>query len=460
MQSVYPVIGMSPGNSYFKDDEVRFLLSSIVGEYGRTAILIADIPAISTYVALGYPQNRARRDKALPHGNNLKNRTKRIATELGYTDEQVRIIDWETEIENNSDYQEAYKKVEQLYKSKPEFEQEANSTTKGVLEYSGKKIENMDAAAKIAVHYLLSEIAFLEFAPKFLDTEKVAYVYHKNWPVYEDYIAGRFDDKLRPYMDFILLENPYETYNSMWADEETEANINTLELVSKKGVLRAAFFYYDPAFLYDKTTNTFSGIFYEVISEIAKRHKWEIHWNEETGYGVIVDGLKAGRFDIFASTVWPTPERLEEAEFSIPLYMSKVFGWVKEDIDPSSPNVRIAIKENDISDSIAIVDFPNARLVRVPQLSSPEELLKFVADDKADLTFVEPYLAEQFNKASEVKLRKLSDQPIREFGNTFMIKKDGPEFRALIDKEIQDLIDSGFVRNLIEKYTGSPRTFE
>jgi predicted NAD/FAD-binding protein len=53
------------------------LLKKVVDVYGRAAILIADVPAVSTYVALGYPQNRAWRDKALPQGNNLRNRVLR-----------------------------------------------------------------------------------------------------------------------------------------------------------------------------------------------------------------------------------------------------------------------------------------------------------------------------------------------------------------------------------------------
>jgi cyclo(L-tyrosyl-L-tyrosyl) synthase len=94
---VYPIIGMSPGNSYFKDDEIKYLLKTAVDRYGRVAVMIADIPAISTYIALGYPENRARRDKALPQGNLLKNRTERAIVQLGYTKDQVRIIDWENE---------------------------------------------------------------------------------------------------------------------------------------------------------------------------------------------------------------------------------------------------------------------------------------------------------------------------------------------------------------------------
>ena len=209
MTHPYPIIGMSPSNSYFKDEEVRYLLTTIVERYGKTAVLIANIPAISTYVALGYPPNRARKDKALPQGNNLRNRTVRVAAELGLTD-KVYVIDWETEIENNPNYRKAYEKVFALYTAGGaggEFQKAADETTKGVLEHYWKNILDMDAAIKIAVHYLLSEIAFCEFAPQFLGAETVAYVYHHRWPVFEDYIAGKFDGVPRPYAQFILIEN-------------------------------------------------------------------------------------------------------------------------------------------------------------------------------------------------------------------------------------------------------------
>ncbi len=77
MKEEYPIIGMSPGNSYFKDKEVRYLLQKVISMYGRVAILIADIPAIATYQALGYPKNKAR-SKAVLKGNNLKNRVLRL----------------------------------------------------------------------------------------------------------------------------------------------------------------------------------------------------------------------------------------------------------------------------------------------------------------------------------------------------------------------------------------------
>lgn len=189
----YPIIGMSPGNSYFKDEVVKKLLQKVVEKFGKTAILIADVPAISTYIALGYPENRAWRDKALPQGNNLRNRVERAMNDLGYSSDQVKIIDWKNEIENDSVYKEKYQKVLELYQTKNDFQLLANDTTREVLEYSEREIPDLDSAVKTAVHYLLSEIAFMEFAPTYLKTDKATYIYHRNWPVYEKYIAGIFD---------------------------------------------------------------------------------------------------------------------------------------------------------------------------------------------------------------------------------------------------------------------------
>ena len=64
---------------------------------------------------------------------------------------------------------------------------------------------NLDAV-KIAVRYLLSEFAFMEFAPSYFSADKVTYVYHRKWPVYEAYRTGVFDQMQRPYLDARVVE--------------------------------------------------------------------------------------------------------------------------------------------------------------------------------------------------------------------------------------------------------------
>jgi hypothetical protein len=58
--------------------------------------------------------------------------------------------------------------------------------------------------------------------------------------------------------------------------------------------------------------------------------------------------------------------------------------------------LRIAVRENDITDELAEQYFPHAILVRVPQLSKIEEMTQFVLDEKADMTFRDSVLVEKY----------------------------------------------------------------
>jgi tRNA-dependent cyclodipeptide synthase len=457
----YPIIGMSPGNSYFKDVEIRHLLKETVDRFGRTCVFVADVPAIATYLAYGYPENKAR-TKAIPKGNNLKNRTRRLAQELGYEPSQVRIVEWATEVADNPSYRQIYDlRVKKLYDSSVEFSRSVDLTTQNVLESSDRPIPDLYVATKIAVHYLLSELAFLEFAPQLLDSSHVTYVYHRNWPVYEDYISGKFDGQIRPHLHFLLLENPYETFKPLLPQSNADG-ASALSRVEHSRVLKVAYDDYFPAFITNPETGTHSGIFADLLAEFARSSGWAIEWTEEVGYGVISEGLSAGRYDIFGSTVWPTPERLGTALFSIPLYFSNVYAWKSGSDNRSyvdvrrSPFLRIAIKDGDISHSIAAAEFPNARLIRVPQLADPMSLLTFVSEGRADITFVEPVLAKHFRQETGRNIVRVQDLGcLRKFPNTFMSSLGQETLLETLNKFITGMIENGSVAKLIEKYLGS-----
>jgi ABC-type amino acid transport substrate-binding protein len=386
--------------------------------------------------------------------------------ELG-VQEKVKIIDWDDEVQNNPLYQKMYAHVTELYHQNPSFTEAVDATTLAVLKNAERDLNNLTEATKVATHYLLSELAFLEFAPEFLQSKHVAYVYHKNWPVYERYIAGTFDGQPKLHLDFILLEHPLETYRSIDTEigaEQTDEP--ALERIQRTKVIRASYDDYPPAFMTDAETQRHSGIFYEVLYQIAMEEHWDIRFLEETGYGVISQGLAEKRFDIFASTVWPTEERKAVSGFSDALYVSDVYMWCRaeEDIDTvqkklEDPAFRISVKEHDISDSITIEHYPHARRIYIPQLADSFAVLQFVAEEKADATFAEAYLVEQFFLQSGVRLQRMSDTPIKRFGNCFMMAKEDSGLRNLVNSYIQKYKKTGFIEQLIKKYTKDPTTF-
>jgi cyclo(L-tyrosyl-L-tyrosyl) synthase len=190
---MFAVIGMSPGNSYFKLSVIIQLLKKALGEYGNVGVFIPDVPAIATYVALGYPENRARTDKAVAQGNALKNKVRKAIEIENLDASRIRIFEWRDEVENNPEYVKQFEYIQKLYESNPEFKNDANAATADVLEENPfRKISIGDAQIQKGVHYLLSEFAFMLFLPGFLGAEKVGYIYHKPWPPFEKLIAGGY----------------------------------------------------------------------------------------------------------------------------------------------------------------------------------------------------------------------------------------------------------------------------
>jgi hypothetical protein len=137
--------------------------------------------------------------------------------------------------------------------------------------------------------------------------------------------------------------------------------------------------------------------------------------------------------------------------FSKSLFQSNIFAYIhsksaysKKDLITlkQDKKLRIAVKENDIHHDIAKEFFPNARLIRVPQLSDISEVLKFVIDNRADMTFWEDKLVDKYiqvNKLSPDIITKKSftkNQPIVIYDNCFAFPWGEFELKRVVDEHI------------------------
>lgn len=240
--------------------------------------------------------------------------------------------------------------------------------------------------------------------------------------------------------------------------EEQESVFNR---VMRTGVLRCAYYPYAPALIKDPNTGAMSGIFYDVITEAARRLSIKVEWTEEVGYGVIPEGFKTRRYDAFCNTVWPTPERSRAASFSIPLYYSPVTVFVRADEQRfadnyenlDKPDVKFAVKDGDVSASYADGFFPNSKQSSIPQLADTAQLLDDVANGKADAVINEPGLLFQYLEKNPNSLKEMiPGHPLQTSGNTFMLPPDEPQLKMMFDTVLQDMLNTGFVEKTIRKY--------
>jgi cyclo(L-tyrosyl-L-tyrosyl) synthase len=215
-QSEFLVIGMSPGNSYFKQDVINQIIQYGLAKYNKIDLFIPDVPAIATYVGLGYPENIARRDKAIPQGNSLRNRVKNTIVSQAIDPGRIVVFDWRNEaFEDKKEYQDMYYHIKELYQENSSFSHDIKLATRGVLEdnpFRKKAITGKDI--ETATHYIISEFAFMVLLPSYMPQyDTFAYGYHNSWSVWEDFIAGSYDGRKRESLGFLLLPNFESSHN-------------------------------------------------------------------------------------------------------------------------------------------------------------------------------------------------------------------------------------------------------
>jgi polar amino acid transport system substrate-binding protein len=243
--------------------------------------------------------------------------------------------------------------------------------------------------------------------------------------------------------------------------------------VLKSGKIRAAYLSYPPALMREtsgQNNGKMSGIFVETLEKAASNLGLTVEWTEEVGWGSQIEGLEADRYDIVGSPVWANPTRGKLTTLSTPVYYSGIGIYVRKDDSRfntltdwkslNSDKVKIVTIDGETGDLIARTQFPLAQRVSLPQTADISQLFLNVSGNKADVLFAEPYFYYQYLKSNPDNLKNIAaETPIRVLGNCFMFKKGESQMKQMLDVAIQDLQNSGYVDDLLNKYEGTANAF-
>ena len=233
------------------------------------------------------------------------------------------------------------------------------------------------------------------------------------------------------------------------------------EALFPDSTISVGFISYPPGFIVDPNTKEKSGIFNDILQEIARRNHLSINYKEEVTWATMIESLKSHRVDLIANPVWATNERRARADFSTPVYFSPIGIYVRSDDDRfnedlsriNSSDVRIAGVDGEINSVIAKADFPKADLILFPNNIDVAQLFLEIQSKKKDVTFAEPMFAYDYMQANPGKLKNIAiDKPIRNYPNSFMFDQGHPDLKHFLDDEIQKLIKDGFVDRTLVKY--------
>jgi polar amino acid transport system substrate-binding protein len=237
------------------------------------------------------------------------------------------------------------------------------------------------------------------------------------------------------------------------------------ERVMQSGKLRCAYVIYPPSCMKDPNTGELSGISIDAINLIAKKLGIVVDWSEEVGWGTMLEGLQTDRYDMVATAVWTNVSRAKVAAFSKALFYTPLYACVKNGdhrfdngLDKAnSPNIRIATIDGGIGQIVADEDFPQAHVLSMPQMTDLSQNLLNVTNNKADITFADPFTLFRYSKNNPHTIQNVSiKKPLRVFPDCWMFKRSEFEFKAMLDTVLDEVINSGAMDKIINKYEQTP----
>lgn len=249
--------------------------------------------------------------------------------------------------------------------------------------------------------------------------------------------------------------------------KQTEQPKSLLKKVLEKKEIRIGYVINPPWMIKDPNSGKLSGIYYDAVDQMGKNLNLKMNWTEETGFATFVESLNAGRFDMVVGGIWPSSVKSKNVDFSVPLYYSAIGVYTRPGDDRftdlnniNNKDTTIAVVDGDMSSIIAKNTFPTAKVLSLNQDAPLSQMLLNVKTGKADLTFVEKVVAEDFLANNPGSIQNIvPDNPIRTFGNTIVIPKDQTGFESMINTSINELIDNGIADKLIKKYDKYSNSF-
>lgn len=254
---------------------------------------------------------------------------------------------------------------------------------------------------------------------------------------------------------------------SVFSAQAKDAKETAYERIMRTGTIRCGYIAYEPGLTKDLTTGAFGGIFYDLISEIAKRLSLKVEMTVESSWGNVDQDMRTGKADIMCMPAWSyLPYLRGHLVTSDPVYYNAIGVYVRKGDDRftnklsgiNDPSVTIEAIDATISQDIAREDYPKAKVHSSIQGTDYTYNVINLLAKKSDVTFVDPdfaerFLAKQKEKGELVNIAK--DKPIRLFGVGFLLPMGEVELEQMINMSIEALHNEGFIEKLLQKYEAS-----
>lgn len=245
---------------------------------------------------------------------------------------------------------------------------------------------------------------------------------------------------------------------------KAEMSSEVYDRIIKSGTIRCGYWTWPPFLIKDPNTGQLKGPTYDYMEAVGKELGLKIEWTEEVGAGEFIAGLSTNRYDVMCMSLWPDAARLKNITVSDPIFYSVVYAVVRKgdkrfegNLDAiNNEKVTVAGIEGDITQSVAIELYPNAKVLALPQSADVSQILQSVVAGKADVTFVDEGLIADFNKTNNGALELVKGvKPVKTFPEVLGVKNGEIQLKMMLDAAINILTNNEYTGKILKDYTMS-----
>jgi cyclo(L-tyrosyl-L-tyrosyl) synthase len=188
-QAEHVLVGVSPGNSYFSEENLAKILGWAAREFRRVAVIIPDSALVETLLAAGYsPERAARRSRET--SARLRNRVLRAWKSTGCDSDRFALY-LLSELASHAKYQALLRSAEEWIATDDKLRACCLRLSHAVLSSYLQGAEPTQEQSAQAVRYLLAEMPLLMDSPSIFGVESSTAVYHQR----VDYIDVLYQDR-------------------------------------------------------------------------------------------------------------------------------------------------------------------------------------------------------------------------------------------------------------------------
>jgi ABC-type amino acid transport substrate-binding protein len=231
--------------------------------------------------------------------------------------------------------------------------------------------------------------------------------------------------------------------------------------IVRTGTIRCGYSVWHPLFFIDAKTGEKKGIFHDLITEAAKRLNLKVVWQEELGWGMVVESVKSGRVDMACAGYWVNPGRIKFVSATAPMFFAPMYVWGRaSDTRPlaapddlNSENYTVVQNDGGATNQIAVNRFPKAKQLNLTELSPASELIESVVTGKGDFIVDDITSFNDYIANNPGKIRNLfPGRPVGLLPAGMLLPPGEPRLKEALDATLRTIEYDGTLDVILKRY--------